>query len=93
MGIYIFNWLILKEYLEMDVRNFEFSNDFGKDVFLFLLDEGKKLMVYLFEGYWKDVGMVKSLWEVNMDLFCDEILLNLNDCNWCIYFVNLNELF
>ena len=91
MGIYIFNWSILKEYLEMDARNPESSNDFGKDVLPLLLDEGKKLMAYPFEGYWKDVGTVKSLWEANMDLLRDETSLNLNDRNWRIYSVNPNE--
>ena len=91
MGIYIFNWAILKEYLEMDARNPESSNDFGKDVLPLLLDEGKKLMAYPFEGYWKDVGTVKSLWEANMDLLRDETSLNLNDRNWRIYSVNPNE--
>ena len=91
MGIYIFNWAILKEYLEMDARNPESSNDFGKDVLPLLLDEGKKLMAYPFEGYWKDVGTVKSLWEANMDLLRDETSLNLNDRDWRIYSVNPNE--
>nr|MBS9408158.1 hypothetical protein [Streptococcus oralis] len=51
----------------------------------------KKLMAYPFEGYWKDVGTVKSLWEANMDLLRDETSLNLNDRNWRIYSVNPNE--
>ena len=68
MGIYIFNWSLLKEYLEMDDRNPDSSHDFGKDVIPLLLEEKKKLMAYPFQGYWKDVGTVKSLWEANMDL-------------------------
>ncbi len=62
-----------------------------KDVLPLLLDEGKKLMAYPFEGYWKDVGTVKSLWEANMDLLRDETSLNLNDRDWRIYSVNPNE--
>ncbi|OOG90218.1 Glucose-1-phosphate adenylyltransferase [Bacillus mycoides] len=91
MGIYIFNWAILKEYLEMDARNPESSNDFGKDVIPLLLDEEKKLIAYPFEGYWKDVGTVKSLWEANMDLLREESSLQLNDHSWRIYSVNPNE--
>ncbi|EEM14843.1 Glucose-1-phosphate adenylyltransferase [Bacillus pseudomycoides DSM 12442] len=91
MGIYIFNWAVLKEYLEMDARNPESSNDFGKDVIPLLLDEEKKLIAYPFEGYWKDVGTVKSLWEANMDLLREESTLQLNDHSWRIYSVNPNE--
>lgn len=77
MGIYIFNWSVLKEYLEMDDRNPESSHDFGKDIIPLMLDENKKLFAYPFNGYWKDVGTVKSLWEANMDLLDDECELNL----------------
>ncbi len=91
MGIYIFNWSLLKEYLEMDDRNPESSHDFGKDVIPLLLDEKKKLMAYPFKGYWKDVGTVKSLWEANMDLLDDACELDLYDQTWKIYSVNPNE--
>ncbi len=91
MGIYIFNWSLLKEYLEMDDRNPESSHDFGKDVIPLLLEEKKKLMAYPFQGYWKDVGTVKSLWEANMDLLDDECDLNLFDHEWRIYSVNPNQ--
>ncbi|MFI8708188.1 glucose-1-phosphate adenylyltransferase [Bacillus sp. NPDC077411] len=91
MGIYIFNWAILKEYLEMDARNPESSNDFGKDVIPLLLDEGKKLVAYPFSGYWKDVGTVKSLWEANMDLLQEDSSLNLYDFDWRICSVNPNQ--
>jgi glucose-1-phosphate adenylyltransferase len=91
MGIYIFNWSLLKEYLEMDDRNPESSHDFGKDVIPLLLEEKKKLMAYPFNGYWKDVGTVKSLWEANMDLLDDECDLNLFDHEWRIYSVNPNQ--
>ncbi|WP_421380818.1 glucose-1-phosphate adenylyltransferase [Bacillus salacetis] len=91
MGIYIFNWSLLKEYLEMDDRNPESSHDFGKDVIPLLLEEKKKLMAYPFKGYWKDVGTVKSLWEANMDLLDDDCDLNLFDHEWRIYSVNPNQ--
>jgi glucose-1-phosphate adenylyltransferase len=88
MGIYIFKWQVLKEYLEMDSRNPESSNDFGKDIIPLLLEERKKLVAYPFKGYWKDVGTVKSLWEANMDLLKDDSSddsLNLFDRDWRIY--------
>lgn len=91
MGIYIFNWSVLKEYLEMDDRNPESSHDFGKDIIPLMLDENKKLFAYPFSGYWKDVGTVKSLWEANMDLLDDECELNLFDHDWRIYSVNPNH--
>jgi glucose-1-phosphate adenylyltransferase len=91
MGIYIFKWSILKEYLEMDSRNPESSHDFGKDVIPLLLEEKKKLVAYPFKGYWKDVGTVKSLWEANMDLLKEDCELNLFDYSWRIYSVNPNQ--
>ncbi len=91
MGIYIFNWNILKEYLEMDARNTKSSHDFGKDVIPRMLEENKKLYAYPFKGYWKDVGTVRSLWEANMDLLNDECDLDLFDQNWRIYSVNPNQ--
>ncbi|MFX3624911.1 MAG: glucose-1-phosphate adenylyltransferase [Ectobacillus sp.] len=91
MGIYIFKWSILKEFLEMDARNPESSNDFGKDVIPLLLEENKKLIAYPFKGYWKDVGTVKSLWEANMDLLNEDSALDLYDRDWRIYSVNPNQ--
>ena len=91
MGIYIFKWSILKEYLEMDDRNPESSHDFGKDVIPLLLEEKKRLMAYPYKGYWKDVGTVKSLWEANMDLLDESCELNLFDYDWRIYSVNPNQ--
>lgn len=91
MGIYIFKWSILKDFLEMDERNPYSSHDFGKDVLPLLLDEKKKLVAYPFKGYWKDVGTVKSLWEANMDLLNEEPELDLFDNNWRIYSVNPNQ--
>lgn len=91
MGIYIFNWNILKEYLEMDERNQGSSHDFGKDVIPLLLEEKKKVFAYPFKGYWKDVGTVESLWEANMDLLKSECELDLFDYDWKIYSVNPNQ--
>lgn len=91
MGIYIFNWLFLKQYFEMDDWNFYLSYDFGKDIIFLFLEEKKKFFVYLFKGYWKDVGIVQSLWEVNMDLLKEDLELKLFEWKWKIYFVNLNQ--
>jgi glucose-1-phosphate adenylyltransferase len=91
MGIYIFNWSILKEYLEMDERDPNSSHDFGKDIIPLLLEENKKLYAYPFKGYWKDVGTVQSLWEANMDLLGEDCDLDLFDNDWRIYSVNPNQ--
>ncbi len=91
MGIYIFSWSVLKEYLEMDARNSGSSHDFGKDIIPALLGENKKLFAYPFKGYWKDVGTVQSLWEANMDLLNDQCDLDLFDHDWRIYSVNPNR--
>ncbi|MGX1899737.1 glucose-1-phosphate adenylyltransferase [Thermolongibacillus altinsuensis] len=91
MGIYIFKWSILKEFLEIDNCNPESSHDFGKDVIPLLIEKKKRLVAYPFKGYWKDVGTVKSLWEANMDLLVEEPSLDLFDHFWRIYSVNPNE--
>jgi glucose-1-phosphate adenylyltransferase len=91
MGIYIFSWKVLKEFLDSDDENPESSHDFGKDVIPHLLKENKKVLAYPFKGYWKDVGTVKSLWEANMDLLNEKCELNLFDNTWRIYSVNPNQ--
>lgn len=91
MGIYIFNWKVLKEYLEKDEATDGSSHDFGKDIIPLMLGDEKKLKAYPFKGYWKDVGTVKSLWEANMDLLSDDNELNLFDHSWRIYSVNPNR--
>lgn len=91
MGIYIFNWSLLKEYLERDNQDPNSSHDFGKDIIPKLLKENKKLFAYPFQGYWKDVGTVESLWEANMDLLDEKCALNLFDYDWRIYSVNPNH--
>ncbi|MEO2078446.1 MAG: glucose-1-phosphate adenylyltransferase [Bacillus sp. (in: firmicutes)] len=91
MGIYIFSWNVLKEFLEMDDRKADSSHDFGKDVIPMLLEENKKMFAYPFKGYWKDVGTVQSLWEANMDLLGEDCELDLFDHDWRVYSVNPNQ--
>jgi glucose-1-phosphate adenylyltransferase len=88
MGIYIFNWSTLKSYLTMDERNPDSSKDFGKDIIPMMLRENIPMYAYPFEGYWKDVGTIESLWEANMDLLENEPDFDLNDRSWRIYSVN-----
>ena len=85
MGIYIFTWKVVRKILVQDMKNPESSHDFGKDVIPALLNGGKKLVAYKFEGYWKDVGTIDSLWEANMDLLSEDNELNLDDPTWKIY--------
>ena len=72
MGIYVFNWKILREFLIADEEDPNSSNDFGKNIIPNLLAAGHKLMAYTFNGYWKDVGTIDSLWEANMELLGKE---------------------
>lgn len=88
MGIYIFNWKVLKKYLKEDEMDKNSSNDFGKNIIPNMLKDNKKLVAYPFKGYWKDVGTVESLWEAHMDLIKDEHELNIHDTSWKIYSVN-----
>ncbi len=88
MGIYIFTWKALKHYLLLDEENPNSSNDFGKDIIPMMLRDQARTFAYPFEGYWKDVGTIESLWEANMDLLDHETELNLNEKNWRIYSVN-----
>lgn len=85
MGIYIFNYKKLKEYLIKDEENPASSNDFGKDVIPAMLNDKCKLFAFPFDGYWKDVGTIDSLWEANMDLLNPKLPLNLSDPLWRIY--------
>ena len=88
MGVYIFNWKVLRQALKDDEKDKESSNDFGKNIIPKLLNEGRKLVAYPFKGYWKDVGTISSLWEANMDLLKRESGLNLYDDDWKIYSVS-----
>jgi glucose-1-phosphate adenylyltransferase len=85
MGIYIFNWKLLRKILLADMKNPDSHHDFGKDVIPCLLNDNKTLAAYKFKGYWKDVGTIDSLWEANMDLIDSRNELNLNDPTWRIY--------
>lgn len=85
MGVYIFSWKVLKEFLKKDEKDKASSNDFGKNIIPALLESGHKLIAYSFEGYWKDVGTIESLWEANMDLLDPDIPMQLNDKNFKIY--------
>lgn len=87
MGIYIFNWSVLKKYLNEDAE-LQSSHDFGKDIIPTMLQDQRKLFAYPFSGYWKDVGTVQSYWEANMDLLATKPSLNLHEYNWRIYSVN-----
>lgn len=78
MGIYVFNWDKLRKYLEEDEANPDSSNDFGKDVLPAMLNAGERMFAYQFEGYWKDVGTIDSLWEANMDLLNPNTTLDLS---------------
>lgn len=85
MGIYVFSWEKLRKYLIMDQEDPTSSNDFGKNVLPAMLNAGEKMFAYQFEGYWKDVGTIDSLWESNMDLLDPKVTLDLSDENWKIY--------
>ena len=88
MGIYIFNRDKLEKYLTEDEADPNSSNDFGKNIIPTMLAAGEKMYAYAFEGYWKDVGTISSLWEANMDLIGDEPVLDLGDPDWRIYSKN-----
>ena len=85
MGIYIFNWKLLRKLLLADMKNPDSNHDFGKDIIPTLLNDGKNLYAYKFDGYWTDVGTIDSLWEANMDLLNPDNELDLNDPTWKIY--------
>ena len=85
MGIYIFNRKKLAEYLEADNADPNSSYDFGKNIIPTMLAKGEKMYAYPFEGYWKDVGTISSLWEANMDLLGERPELDLNDESWRIF--------
>lgn len=84
MGIYIFDYKILKKYLMDDERDPASANDFGKNIIPAMLENGEKMVSYRFEGYWKDVGTVQSLWEANMDLIDNPPKFDIYD-SWSIY--------
>jgi glucose-1-phosphate adenylyltransferase len=83
MGIYIFNWKKLREYLIADENDPNSSKDFGKNIIPNMLAAGEKLWPYRFDGYWRDVGTITSLWDANMDMLSTD-LINLYDASWPI---------
>ncbi|MBQ8606231.1 MAG: glucose-1-phosphate adenylyltransferase [Clostridia bacterium] len=85
MGIYIFTWKKLREYLVADEQDPDSKNDFGGNILPNMINAGEKMMAYTFDGYWKDVGTIDSFWEANMDLLNPRIPLNLSDPDWKIY--------
>lgn len=84
MGIYVFNAKKLYKYLEEDNEDKTSSNDFGKNILPKMLNSGEKMMAYSFEGYWKDVGTIESLYEANMDLLGDVPVFDVADTSWKI---------
>ncbi|MCT1400068.1 glucose-1-phosphate adenylyltransferase [Paenibacillus sp. p3-SID867] len=91
MGVYLFRWKLLRSYLLRNAEHPDTSHDFGKDILPSMLTDGKTLYAYPFEGYWKDVGTIESLWEANMDMLCEQPKLDLNDPLWRIYTRNPNQ--
>ncbi|MCR5689332.1 MAG: glucose-1-phosphate adenylyltransferase [Clostridiales bacterium] len=85
MGVYIFTWKKLRQYLIDDEANPDSSNDFGKDVIPAMHSAGEKLYAYRFDGYWKDVGTIGSLWDANLELLNPGANIDLNDRSWRIY--------
>ena len=85
MGIYIFNWKLLRKMLLADMKDPDSNHDFGKDIIPRMLEDQKTLYAYKFKGYWKDVGTIDSLWEANMDLLDKNNALDLADSSWKIY--------
>ena len=85
MGIYVFTWSKLRQYLIDDEADPNSSNDFGKNIIPNMLAAGEKLMAYRFHGYWKDVGTIDSLWDANMDMLAAHNGIDLYDTSWPIY--------
>lgn len=85
MGIYVFSWDKLREYLTADEADPKSSKDFGKNVLPAMLNAGERMFAYRFEGYWKDVGTIDSLWESNMDMLNPKSGLDLNRDDWRIF--------
>ncbi|MGH4140670.1 glucose-1-phosphate adenylyltransferase [Clostridium sp.] len=88
MGVYIFNWAVLKQLLKEDNLDKNSDNDFGKNIIPKMIKKEQKLYAYPFKGYWRDVGTIESFWEANMDLLSVDNDLNIHDNEWRIYTVN-----
>ncbi len=94
MGIYVFTWSVLRKYLVEDEANKESDNDFGKNIIPKMIADGMRMFAYQFDGYWKDVGTISSLWEANMDVLKGGSAaedLDLDDEGWKIYARNMAE--
>lgn len=85
MGVYVFTWKKLRQYLIDDENNPDSGNDFGHDLIPAMHGNGERLFAYAFDGYWKDVGTIDSLWDANLDLLNPTVNLDLNDDSWRIY--------
>ncbi len=85
MGVYMFTWSKLRQYLIDDENDPNSSNDFGKNVIPAMHEAGERLFAYGFEGYWKDVGTIDSLWEANLDILNPKVNIDLSDYSWKIY--------
>ncbi len=88
MGVYIFTWSKLRQYLEQDEADKKSSNDFGKNIIPNMLNDKQVIVAYSFNGYWKDVGTIESLWEANMDLLETPMPIDLHDKRWRIFAKN-----
>jgi glucose-1-phosphate adenylyltransferase len=91
MGVYVFTWEKLRDYLNRDEHTAESSNDFGKNVIPTMLGDGCRMVAYSFNDYWKDVGTIDSLWEANMDLLTTPLPIDLHDKKWRIYARNFGS--
>ena len=89
MGVYIFTWKVLKEYLTRDEADPNSHKDFGKNIIPALLNDGMRLFAFSFNDYWKDVGTIDSLWEANMDLLTTPLPIDLHDKKWSVYARNV----
>ena len=85
MGIYVFSWKALRQYLIDDENTEGSENDFGKNIIPNMLGDGQRMAAYRFAGYWKDVGTLESLWDANMDMLAPESGLDLRDRSWPVY--------
>ena len=85
MGVYIFTWEKLRQYLTEDEADKSSSNDFGKNIIPKMLADKQVMVAYSFQGYWKDVGTIESLWEANMDLLAQPMPIDLHEKKWRIY--------
>ncbi|MCQ2481045.1 MAG: glucose-1-phosphate adenylyltransferase [Clostridia bacterium] len=85
MGVYVFNWKKLREYLIADEADENSGNDFGHNVIPAMHEAGERMFAYQFDGYWKDVGTIDSLWDANLDLLNPKVDLDLDDDSWKIY--------